>query len=61
MKTLTYENYAQYLGKHWRAGEFNMVNHQSGKKTKLEFVDYEFKTGLADADFTQNSLRRAGS
>lgn len=61
MKTLTYNNYQQYLGKHWRAGEFNMVNHQSGKKTKLEFQDYQFKTGLSENDFTQNSLRRAGS
>ncbi|MFY0654785.1 MAG: outer membrane lipoprotein-sorting protein [Cyclobacteriaceae bacterium] len=61
MKTLTYDKYRQYLGKHWRAGEFLMVNHQSGKKTKLSFQDYEFKTGLTENDFTQNSLRRVGS
>ena len=60
LKTLTYEKYQQYLGKHWRAGEFLMVNHQTGKKTTLLFDDYTFKTGLTDADFSQNSLRRAG-
>lgn len=59
LKTLTYSGYKQYLGKHWRASEFMMVNHQTGKKTKLEFDDYQFKTGLSDDDFTQNSLKRA--
>ncbi len=60
LKTLVYNNYNLYLGKHWRAGELVMENHQSGKKTKLVFEDYEFKLGLADNDFSQNSLVRAG-
>lgn len=59
LKTLTYKGYKQYLGKHWRAGEFQMVNHQTGKKTKLSFQDYQFQTGLSDNDFSQNSLKRA--
>lgn len=60
LKTLTYEDYNQYMGKHWRAGHFKMVNHQTGKETELFFEDYVFKTGISDTDFTQNSLRRAG-
>ena len=60
MKTLTYSQYRQYLGKHWRASEFLMVNHQTNKETQLIFEDYAFKTGLSDTDFSQNSLRRAG-
>lgn len=60
LKTLTYSKYKQYLGKYWRAAEFNMVNYQTGKKTKLLFENYQFKTGLTDDDFTQNSLQRAG-
>ena len=60
LKTLTYSNYKQYLGKYWRAGELYMVNYQTGKKTKLLFENYQFKTGLTDDDFTQNSLQRAG-
>ena len=60
LKTLTYDKYEVYLDKHWRAGEMNMVNHQSEKSTKLIFADYKFKVGLSDNDFTQNSLIRAG-
>ncbi len=59
LKTLTYSKYEQYLDKFWRAGEMLMVNHQTGKETRLIFEDYQFKTGLAERDFTQNSLKRA--
>ena len=60
LKTLTYRDYKEYLGKHWRAGEMYMVNHQTEKSTLLKFGDYKFKTGLAENDFSQNSLIRAG-
>lgn len=60
LKTLTYNKYKKYAGKHWRAGEMQMVNHQTGKETLLIFEDYKFKTGLTEDDFTQNSLKRAG-
>lgn len=60
LKTLTYQNFNLYMNKYWRAGEFLMVNHQTGKETKLIFENYEFKIGLADNDFSQNSLVRAG-
>ena len=59
LKTLTYANYEVHLEKHWRAGEMNVVNHQTGKKTKLIFEDYQFGLNLTDNDFSQNSLRRA--
>jgi outer membrane lipoprotein-sorting protein len=60
MKTLTFQNYKQYLTRHWRASELVMENHLSGKKTRLLFENYSFKTGLKDQDFSQNSLARAG-
>ena len=60
LKTLTYEGYQKYKGKFWRADKFIMTNHQTGKETTLLFKDYDFDANLADADFTQNSLRRAG-
>lgn len=60
LKTLDYKDYKQYSGKHWRAGIMHMVNHQTGKETELKFKGYQFKTDLADTDFTQNSLKRAG-
>lgn len=60
MKTLTYHDYNQYEGKFWRAMKFHMVNHQSSKETELIFENYQFKIGLTDSDFSQNSLKRAG-
>ena len=60
LKTLTYSDYELYLDKHWRASQFHMVNHQTGKETKLMFEDYAFKIGLEENDFSQNSLARAG-
>ena len=59
LKTLSYKNYKQYLGKHWRASEMLMENHLSGKKTRLIFENYAFKAGLNDQDFSQNGLMRA--
>lgn len=59
LKTLTYAGYKVHKGKHWRAGEMNMVNHQTNKKTKLLFEDYVFDLGFTENDFSQNSLRRA--
>ncbi len=59
LKTLTFKGYKQYLGKYWRADELYMVNHQSGKSTKLLWKNYRFKTGLKKSDFNKNALKRA--
>ena len=59
MKTLTMHGYKQYLDKHWRPAELQMVNLQTGKSTTLSFADYKFKTGLEEGDFDQASLARA--
>ena len=59
LKTLTFGDYRQYLGKYWRAHEMYMVNHQTGKKTRLVFATFEFQTGLKERDFTRNSLKRS--
>lgn len=60
LKTLTYSDYKLYKNKFWRAGSFNMVNHQSNKETLLKFSDYNFEANLSDQDFTQVALQRAG-
>jgi outer membrane lipoprotein-sorting protein len=57
LKTLTFADYQQYLGKYWRPGKLDMVNHQTGKSTTLLFKDYKFRAGLKDRDFDQNSLQ----
>jgi len=60
LKTLTYSKYKQYLGKFWRADEMQMVNHQNGKETVLEFKNYKFNDpNITEESFTQNSLKRA--
>lgn len=59
LKTLTFSDYNQYLNKHWRASQLEMVNHQSGKSTLLTWKDYQFKSGLDVNDFNQNALKRA--
>jgi outer membrane lipoprotein-sorting protein len=58
LKTQTLSDYKQYLGQYWRAHTNMMVNHQTHKTTKLEFKDYQFKTGLSDAQFSKNALKR---
>ncbi|MBU1140427.1 MAG: outer membrane lipoprotein-sorting protein [Proteobacteria bacterium] len=59
LKTLTTEDYQQYLGKYWRPGMMHMVNHQTGKSTTLLWKNYQFRTGLSDNDFNSTSLKRA--
>ena len=58
LKTLTISGYNQYLDKFWRADQLNMINHQNGKSTQLEFPDYKFDVGLDENDFTKNALKR---
>ncbi len=59
LKTLTFSGYRQYLDKFWRADQFDMINHQTGKSTTLIWSDYRFQTGLSDRDFQKNALKRA--
>ncbi len=59
LKTLTVADFKQYLDKYWRATAMNMVNHQTKKTTDLVWDEYQFRTGLTDADFNKNTLKRA--
>ncbi len=58
LKTLTFSDYQQYLGKYWRADKMEMVNHQTGKRSVLSFSNYQFQTGLKDSDFNKSKLKR---
>ena len=58
VKTLSYTGYQQYLDKYWRPDRMTMVNHQSGKKTVLEWSAYVFKADLRDSDFKSTALPR---
>jgi uncharacterized protein len=57
LKTLTYEDYKLYNVKYYRANVLNMINHQTGKKTKLIFSNYKFGVKLSENDFTEESLK----
>ena len=59
LKTLTFHDYQQYQGKHWRPLRMEMVNLQTGKSTTLKFEDYAFKVGYTQRDFDQNALKAA--
>lgn len=59
LKTLTLSGYQQYKNKFWRADRMEMINHQTGKSTVLEWTNYKFGTGLKDGDFTTAQLKRA--
>ena len=58
LKTLTASDFQQFIGHYWRPGMMDMVNHQSGKSTRLEWKNYAFQTGLSDADFRSQALKR---
>ena len=58
LKTLVFGDYRHYLDRYWRAHVMEMVNHQTGKSTRLTWSDYRFQTGLTERDFNRNNLDR---
>lgn len=58
LKSMVPVDYQQYLDRHWRPGELIMTNHQTGKSTTLAFKNYQFQTGLQDADFSPSAISR---
>ena len=59
LKTLTLEDYEQYLDRYWRAATMTMENHLTGKSTVLTWTDFQFQTDLDERDFTRTGLKRA--
>lgn len=58
LKTLEPSGYKEYPGSYWRADQFEMTNHQTGKSTTLLWKNYDFETGLDENNFNQNALKR---
>lgn len=58
LKTLEASDWQQYLDQYWRPSVMDMINHQTGKSTKLLWNNYQFKTGLTERDFDRNTLKR---
>ncbi|MBX2809837.1 MAG: outer membrane lipoprotein-sorting protein [Cellvibrionaceae bacterium] len=59
LKTLTVAEFKQYLAQYWRSQKMTMDNHQTKKSTDIIWDEYRFRTGLTDADFNKNALKRA--
>lgn len=59
LKTLSFQDYKQYLNQYWRAHTMAMQNHQTGKSTVLTTKDLVFQNGLEERDFQKNTLKRA--
>jgi len=59
LKTLTYQDYHQYLNRYWRANIMNIENHQTQKGTTVTWKNYRFRTGLTERNFDRSSLKRA--
>jgi len=58
LKTLTAGDFQQFLDHYWRPGKMDMVNHQKGTSTRLEWKNYTFQTGLSEGDFRSQALKR---
>lgn len=59
LKTLRFDDYNQYLGRYWRANLMEMINHQTGKSTLLNWRDYRFNNGFNEKLFTKGALKKA--
>ena len=58
LKTLLLADYRLYGERYWRPHTLHMVNHQTGKETRLVYSEYAFATGLGESDFVRGALRR---
>lgn len=59
LKTMEVKEYKLYADKFWRPVVSMMTNHQTGKSTELQWNKMEIGTGLTEADFSKNNLKRA--
>jgi len=56
LKTLKLTGYQQYQGQYWRPDVMAMDNVQTGKKTTLNWSNYQFGVGINPNDFVATKL-----
>lgn len=56
-KTLTRSGYEAF-GEFWRAAQWTMINHLSGKSTAIVWRDRRFGAGFEPGDFEKNAMKR---
>lgn len=59
VKTLRARDYKLYLEKFWYPDRYEMVNHDTGRSTVLQFKGYKFRNGYSARDFDQAALEAA--
>jgi outer membrane lipoprotein-sorting protein len=59
LKTLLLSDYRLFDERFWRAFDWEMSNHKTGKTTLLNFNTIELGVGLTERDFDKNALKRA--
>lgn len=57
-KVYTASDFKKFSANLWRPTTMLMVNQQTRRQTRLDWSDYQFKTGLSKDDFTENALKR---
>lgn len=55
-KRLEFFDYQQFAGQYWRPGKIIMTNLQNGRKSIIDFSNYEFATGVQPDDLSPNKL-----
>lgn len=59
LKTMELTDYQLYLEQYWRPDILLMTNHQTGKRTAMQFSNFRFRTGLGERDFSREALARS--
>lgn len=59
LKIMTIKSYALLEEKFWRPVHTLMENQQTGKATVMYWENMRLRTGLTEADFSKNALKRA--
>ena len=58
LKTLGLSGYQLHDGRFWRPHLLTMINHQTGRSTKLDVTTLKLRTGLTESDFTEQAMER---
>lgn len=57
LKTMLSSGFELFDEHYWRPKHVDMFNAQSGRKTRLNYVDISFNNGLSERDLSRRSLR----
>lgn len=56
-KKLEFFDYQKFAGQYWRPGKIIMTNLQNGRKSIMDFENYQFATGVKHDELSPNKLK----